>query len=101
MRAAFLSLLLAFSVYAQEADSDIPFADPVPVPAVAPQPPRTVCIDGATAIAAAKRIKSCEASMAVVETKTVLSTPLLVGGMVAVFVLGMAAGVATAMAARK
>lgn len=60
-----------------------------------------VCMTDGKALQVGKRIASCEASMAVVETKTVVSTPVLVGGIVAIVALAFAAGAATAYAATR
>lgn len=59
-----------------------------------------VCMGSAKSIQVGKRIADCEQSMAVVETKTVISTPVLVGGLVAVFGVAFALGVAAAFATR-
>ncbi len=97
MTALLVALLLAQAV-------DAPVAEPRPaivVEAGALVPFAGVCMDDAQAVKQAKRVASCEASMAMVETKTLLSTPVLVGGVVAIVVVAFAAGAATAYAVTK
>ncbi len=53
-----------------------------------------VCLDDAAAVATGKRLASAEAQVAALEGKTVLSTPVLVGGVVAL--VAVIAGVAAA-----
>lgn len=60
-----------------------------------------VCLDGAQSVRAAKRVASCEATLADAETKTLVSTPVLVGGVVAIVAVAFAAGAATAYAVKK
>lgn len=60
-----------------------------------------VLLDDAQAVHQAKRLAAAEASLAAVEGKTLISTPVLVGGLVAVVAVAFAAGAATAYAVRK
>lgn len=66
-----------------------------------PVPFDATCFDKPTAMRAAKRVASCEASMAEVEKKTLVSTPVLIGGIVAIVAGSFALGFATAYAAKR
>ena len=94
-------VLCASLAHAQAADA--PTVEPRPAMTLSAGdvvPFNATCMDDAKTLQVGKRIASCEASLAVVETKTVISTPLLVGGVVAAIVLAFAAGAATAYAVK-
>lgn len=60
-----------------------------------------VCLDGDQSLRAAKRVAACEAGLKVAESKTMISTPVLVAGVVGIVLLSFAAGAATAYAVKK
>lgn len=93
-------VLCASLCHAQAADAPTVERPAMELKAGEPVPFDGVCMTSSKSIEVGKRIASCEASMAVVETKTVISTPVLVGGIVALVALAFAAGAATAYATR-
>lgn len=97
MNAILVALLLAQAV-------DAPVTEPRPamvLEAGSIVPFNATCLDDAQSIKQGKRVASCEASLAKAETKTMVSTPVLVGGIVAIVAVAFAAGAATAYAAKK
>jgi len=60
-----------------------------------------VCLTSGKSIEVGKRIASCEAEVAKAHEGTLISTPVLVGGIVAVVVVAFAAGAATALAVKR
>ena len=57
-----------------------------------------VCLTSGKSIEVGKRIAACEAGLAVAESKTMVSTPVLVAAIVGALAVGFAAGAATAYA---
>lgn len=97
--------LVASLAHAQAADA--PVLEPVGErPAMELKAGEAVPFDGTCmttgkSIEVGKRIASCEAEMAKVEEKTVLSTPVLVAGVVGLILVSFAAGAATAYAVKR
>jgi hypothetical protein len=60
-----------------------------------------VCLDGDQSLRSAKRVAACEAGLKVAESKTLISTPVLVAGIVGIVVVAFAAGAATAYAVKR
>lgn len=71
-------------------------AFPVEAGEIVPVP--GILLPRAKAFEVAQRLSACEASLEVVQTKAVVSTPVLVAGIVATVAVSFAAGVATAYA---
>jgi len=95
-----LTLLLCASL-ANAQPIDAPLADQ---PAIIVQTGEvlaydSVCMPGPKAIEVGKRLASAEAQVAAMKGKTVLSTPVLVGGVAALVLVSLAVGAAAAYAA--
>ena len=60
-----------------------------------------VCMDDARAILTGKRLAGAEAQVKSVEGKTVISTPLLVAGIIAAVVVSGAVGAGVALAVKR
>lgn len=60
-----------------------------------------VCLDGDQSLRAAKRVAACEAGLKVAESKTMISTPVLVAGIAGIIAVSFAAGAAVAYAAKR
>lgn len=99
-----MSALIVALMLSQAADAPVAESEPRPamiLTAGSIVPFDGVCLDDAQTVKQAKRVASCEASMSLVETKTMVSTPVLVGGIVAIVAVAFAAGAATAYAVKK
>lgn len=101
MRTALAILLTASLAHGQAADAPTLERPAMTLKAGEIVPFDGVYMDDAKAVSTGKRIAACEAEMAIVETKTVISTPLLVGGIAAIIAVAFAAGAATAMAVKR
>lgn len=64
-------------------------------------PFKATCLDEAQTLRAGKRVAACEAGLKVAESKTMISTPVLVAGVVGIVIVAFAAGAATAYAVKK
>ena len=64
-------------------------------------PFKATCLDEAQTLRAGKRVAACEAGLKVAESKTMISTPVLVAGVVGIVFVAFAAGAATAYAVKK
>jgi len=101
MRACLALVLCASLAHAEPKDAPVAERPAMTLKAGEVVPFDAVCMTDGKTLEVGKRIASCEASLAVVETKTVISTPILVGGLVAVIVLAFAAGAAAGFAASR
>lgn len=100
-----MKALILAAVLAQAADAPVlelpPPGRTIEVAAGDMVPFDGVCLDGDQALRAGKRVAACEAGLKVAESKTMLSTPVLVAGVVGIVLLSFAAGAATAYAAKR
>ena len=60
-----------------------------------------VCMTSGKSIEVGKRIASCEAGLAVAESKTMISTPVLVAAIIGALAVGAAVGAGAALAAKR
>lgn len=96
------ALLLAALLAQTDAPLDLPpVGQTIEVTAGDMVPFDGVCLDGDQSLRAAKRVAACEAGLKAAESKTMISTPVLVAGVVGIVLLSFAAGAATAYAVKK
>lgn len=95
-------LCVSLSAYAQPIDAPVVEGRPAQAfEAGEIVPWKGVCMDDAKVLEVAKRLAYAEAVVTATEGKTIVSTPLLVSGMVAAVVVSLAIGGAVAYAAKK
>ncbi len=100
MKACLVAVLCASLAHAQAADAPTVERPALTFKAGEVVPFDGVCMTDGKAIETGKRLASAEAQVAAVEGKSIVSTPVLVGGIVAIIAVAFAAGAATAYAVK-
>lgn len=108
MRSLILAVLLPVVAFGAE-PPDVPIAvvgeplilrEPMVLKAGDTVPFDGVCLNDGQAIKQGKRVAACEATLAAVETKAVISVPLLIAGIAGAIAVGFAGGFAAAKLAK-
>lgn len=101
MNALLVALLLsqAADVPLAKFDEPLPRVDELQTGNMLPYD--AICMDVATAKSNAKRIVSCEATVAKADEGFLISKPVFIGGIIGLVVVAFAAGTAVGMAAKK